>query len=337
MKRIYPIIFLILLFAASACETDNQKYYAENFVPADIQAPTSGTQLTLTETTAQDSLRVRWIPAQFGFPAAILYSVQIAKAGRYFESAVKIGETRSSSLVIDYASLNNNILIAGVVPETPTLMEMRVNASINNHIETLYSTSIELTVTAYNIEVTYPILFVPGSYQGWNPGDSTTVVTSPKANDVYEGYFYFPAGTEFKFTAQANWDPLNWGEAGGGKLQAGAGNISVAKTGFYQVIADISKLTYSITPVTWSLRGSAIPEDTQPLSYNETDKVLETTTDLNAGEFVFQETGGNNRVLGLYFGSQLTDDGNQIIVPQNGRYKVILDLKKYPYMFRLEK
>lgn len=335
MKHIYGMIILGILFILSACETDNKKYYAGNFIAPELEVPAAGSKIVLTEATADSTLFFEWRAADFGFPSATIYTIQVARAGTYFESAVKIAETKDTDIKVKYSTLNNSVLIAGLVPETPAEVEIRVNATINNHIETLYSKAVELTLTAYNINVTYPILYVPGSYQGWNPGDPFTVVTSPKANEVYEGYFYFPANTEFKFTAQPAWDPKNWGEGGNGKLQAGGGNIQVSQAGFYEVIADIPKLTYSITLVNWSVTGSAIPNHTMTLQYNETEKVLETTTDLATGEFVFRETGGKNRTLGVYFGSQLTDDGTQIVIPQDGRYKIVLDLKTYPYTFRV--
>lgn len=336
MKRIYYIGIILILFALHACETDNKKYHAGDYISPVMILPTAESHIVLTETSAQDTLAFKWQAADFGFPAAITYAVQISIPDTYFESAVKIAETKSTSTAVNYATLNNSLLIAGLVPETPTEVEVRVNASINNNIRTLYSEPIQLTITAYNVEVVYPILFVPGSYQGWNPADSSTIVTSPKADGVYEGYFYFPANTEFKFTGQPDWNPLNWGEGGGGKLQAGAGNIKVTTAGFYKVIANINNLTYSLTPVSWSMTGSATSNSPVPLSYNENNHTLETTTHLNSGEFVFKETGGGNRILGLYFGQQLTDNGSQILVEKAGNYTISLNLQKYPYTFSIK-
>ena len=336
MKRIYYIGIILILFALQACETDNKKYYAGDYISPEIDLPVAGSRITLTEATANDSVQFKWEAAAFGFPAAITYTVQIAIPDTYFESAVKIAESKSTSAAVTQATLNNSVLIAGLVPETPTEVEVRVNASINNNIRTLYSEPIRLMITAYNVEVVYPILFVPGSYQGWNPADSSTVVTSPKADGTYEGYFYFPANTEFKFTGQPDWNPLNWGEGGGGKLQAGAGNIKVTTAGFYKVIANINNLTYSLTPVSWSITGSATSNTPIALIYNESKHDLEITTHLNSGEFVFKETGAGNRVLGLYFGNQLTDNGSQIIVEEGGNYTISLNLQKYPYTFSIK-
>ena len=130
---------------------------------------------------------------------------------------------------------------------------------------------------------------------------------------------------------------MQWGSGGAGKLQKNGGDISVnnSTAGLYKVIADINKLTYSVTPVSWSISGSATSNTAIPLTYNESDRTLKTNTHLTSGEFVFKETGAGNRILGTYFGNQLMDNGNQIVVPQEGEYTITLNLKKYPYTYTL--
>lgn len=337
MKGIFWIVVVGVLSGMTSCETENKKYYAGDFISPRLLEPVSGSKIILTEATAGDTLTLSWTPADFGFPSATTYTVQIAKANTFFESAVKIAETKDTVAHVDYATLNNSLLIAGLAPETPAGIEIRINATINNHIETLRSDPLPVTATAYNVEVTYPILFAPGSYQGWNAGDSSTVLTSPRANDVYEGYLYFTPDTQFKLTGQNDWNPLQWGYGGNGKLRKNGDNIPVgnATAGLYKVVADITNLTYSITPVSWTIAGSATPDTGFPLAYDETGRILTVTADLRAGEFIFREKGAGNRILGIYFRNQLTDNGNQIVVPQAGRYKIVLNLKRYPYTYSL--
>ncbi len=218
MKKQYLFLTLCFLLLLTGCETDNKKYYAEDFTAPVLTTPGAGTRLTLTETQQNDSLEIAWQAADYGFPASILYTVQMAKAGTYFENAVKIAETKDTRIRTDYATLNNSALIAGLVPETPADIEFRVIATINNHIQTLHSEPVDLLLTAYNVTVTYPILYVPGSYQGWNPAEPQTVIASPKANQIYEGYLWFTANTEFKLLGQPSWGELEWGSGGSGKL-----------------------------------------------------------------------------------------------------------------------
>lgn len=336
MKRQYSILFLAGMFALGACETDNKKYHAENYVMPQVEQPSAGTDVTLTEETGNDTLFINWKPASYGFPGAVTYSVEIAKAGTHFASPVKIAETKETETGVVYSALNNSLLIAGLVPETTEKVELRVNASINGNIEMLNSEPIEMNITPYDVVVTYPILFVPGSYQSWNPKDSLTIVTSLKADDVYEGYFYFPANTEFKFTKQPDWNPVNWGSGGNNVLKPDGSNISVSTAGFYKVVANISKLTYSITSVTWSFQGTATGNTPVSLAYNPATQTLQATTSLSAGSFLFKENGAGNRTLGLYFGNQLKDDGTPVPVNNAGSYTITLDLRKYPYTWMLQ-
>ena len=46
-----------------------------------LTTPAAGTHLTLTEAQEHDSLEIAWKAADYGFPASILYTVQMAKAG----------------------------------------------------------------------------------------------------------------------------------------------------------------------------------------------------------------------------------------------------------------
>ena len=338
MKKRYLFFSLCLSLLLTGCETDNKKYYAAEFTAPELTTPAAGTRLTLTEAGQNDSVEIAWHAADYGFPASILYTVQMAKAGTYFESAVKIAETKDTRIRTDYATLNNNALIAGFVPETPAEAEFRVIATVNNHLQSLHSEPVSLSLTAYNVSVTYPILYVPGRSQGWNPGDPETVVTSPNANQVYEGYLWFTANTEFKLLGQPSWGELEWGSGGDGKLAPRGSNIVVnnATAGLYLLTADLTGLTYSATPVTWSITGSATSGTPINLNYDETARQLQITAPLSEGQFVFQETGADNRTLGVYFSNQLMDDGSEIIIPAAGEYTVTLNLSQYPYTYSVE-
>ncbi|MEI6436534.1 MAG: RagB/SusD family nutrient uptake outer membrane protein, partial [Bacteroidota bacterium] len=102
----------------------------------------------------------------------------------------------------------------------------------------------------------YPVLYVPGSYQtpAWDPTNTTTVVASVLSDATYEGYFDFPATTEFKFCRNPNWD-YNWGESATvpGTLEVGGNNIKVAEAGYYKVNVDTTAKTFTVVKTTWGI------------------------------------------------------------------------------------
>ena len=72
-------------------EAYTQEIYAgESVTVTPTVLPATGSHIVLTETSANDTVLFKWQRADFGFPAAITYAVQIAKPDTYFESAVKI-------------------------------------------------------------------------------------------------------------------------------------------------------------------------------------------------------------------------------------------------------
>ncbi|MDD3787582.1 MAG: DUF5115 domain-containing protein [Petrimonas sp.] len=124
-------------------------------------------------------------------------------------------------------------------------------------------------VTLNMLEYTYTIeiigemnltLYVPGGYQGWDPAAAPTLYCQ-NFDFKYDGYVYFNAASEFKFTSQADWNGTNYGDGGSGTLSTAndAGNLSVATTGFYRLNADLSgsPYTYSVVKTDWGLIGDA--------------------------------------------------------------------------------
>ncbi len=60
----------------------------------------------------------------------------------------------------------------------------------------------------------YPLLHVPGGYQGWDPTKTSTALASPNVDGRFEGYLNFlEDNTEFKFTDGPSWD-VNYGDTG---------------------------------------------------------------------------------------------------------------------------
>ena len=213
---------------------------------------------------------------------------------------------------------------------------------ILDSIKPVYSAAVQQSITPFYAPIIYPLLGVPGSYQGWNPADSTTVIASLKSDGKYEGYAYFAdANTEFKFTQGPSWDN-NWGDTGAnGTLDKGGDNIKAADPGYYKLNVDLVGLTYTSLKTTWGVIGSATPgawDSDTPMTYDPVSKVWTVTVDLTAAEIKFRANGGWD----LNYGDDgangsLEAGGANIAVPAAGNYTITLNLSNPVYKYKLDK
>ncbi len=114
---------------------------------------------------------------------------------------------------------------------------------------------IDATTNEYTLNINpgmnnTPKLYVPGSYQGWDP--STAPILLDENNDGnYVGTVEFPAETEeliFKFTSQSNWDGINYGQGnteGSLSEDPSATNLMIPSAGLYLLTVNINNLTWS--------------------------------------------------------------------------------------------
>lgn len=183
----------------------------------------------------------------------------------------------------------------------------------------------------------YPLLNVPGAYQGWDPASTTGALASSGSNEVYEGYTYFAEASQFKF-AKGSWD-VNWGDTGAdGTLEPGGENLNVA-SGFYRINVDLNTLTYSLTPVSWGLIGSATAggwDSDQNMTYDATEDAWTITADLVAGEAKFRANDGWD----INFGDTGKDatleyGGDNIAIPGPGNYTIKLYLSRQDYTYSI--
>lgn len=192
-----------------------------------------------------------------------------------------------------------------------------------------------------NAGATYPLLNAPGGYQGWDPTNNTTALSSPNNDNTYEGYLNFPdANTEFKF-ALGGWDN-NWGDNGAdGTLDAGGDNIKVADPGFYKVNVDLNTLSYTLVNTTWGLIGDATPngwDSDQNMTYDATEGAWSIQLDLVAGAVKFRA----NDAWDLNYGDTGADalleaGGDNITIPSAGTYLIKLYLDKPDYTYSIER
>ena len=164
-----------------------------------------------------------------------------------------------------------------------------------------------------------PILYMAGDANGWKHSD----VLNSEDGVHYTGYMYLNQNG-FKFCTQKNWNGTNYGGAFFGESED---NIMMTQeAGFYQVDVDLSAKTYTLTPFTIGIIGSATPKawdgDTE-MTYNPEERCWELkNVELTDGEMKFRHTNDWNLNWGGPLDA-LVHDGDNIAVAA-GTYDIKL-------------
>jgi hypothetical protein len=330
MKNKILIILTMGMFLASCLVPDEEKDPVVMLKGGpSLTAP--GT-ITLTEENADQNITgFTWTAADFGYPAGVTYTLQVDAAGNNFENAFSLLTTNGMSASFKVSDLNNKMLTFGLPGDWTSSVEFRVISSVSEYVDPQVSNVIPSSITTYDVVVDYPKLYVPGSYQGWDPSNVNTVVYSVKNNGIYQGYVWFPdESTKFKFTPAPNWDS-DWGDTGAdGTLDVKGTDIEVTGSGYYRLIANINTLTYSVLKTHWGLIGDATPggwDNDQDMTYDPENMVWTITVPLTAGKIKFRA----NDAWDLNYGDdgpdgKLEEGGADITIDAAGNYTVTLNL-----------
>ncbi|QKZ13216.1 SusE domain-containing protein [Spirosoma sp. KUDC1026] len=334
----YLLMACLALTMLAACEKDEDRLILAESTT--LALTSSATSVSLNSGTAtNEALRLSWTPADYGFSAAVTYTVQLDKQGGTFEAPVNISAGSSTSLSVTGATLNQSLLRLGLAPNNAGQFAVRVMAAIarpsSDPSNMVYSNAATVSATPYLVIVDYPSLYVPGDYQGWTPATAPRIA-SVKDNKVYEGYIYFSKASPFKITSAPNWDNTNYGTGGTGKLSTTGGDLTIAEAGYYLVKADLTALTWSATKTTWSVIGAATPggwDTDSPLTFNPATNTWTATLDLKAGELKFRANnawdinyGDGDSKNGAAADGLLDFNADNIAVSTAGRYLVTLNL-----------
>lgn len=180
-------------------------------------------------------------------------------------------------------------------------------------------------------------LYVPGDYQGWNPGAASALASTAKDGN-YSGYVYFNGASGFKLTNQPDWAGTSYGDGGAGKISATGGNLSVASDGYYLINANTVTNAYSITKTTWGVVGAFSgwggSPDTQ-LTYNN-GKWTGTLILTADSELKFRANSAWDINLGDDSADGVLEGGGANLKYSAGTYSVVLNLSNpgyYTYSF----
>jgi starch-binding outer membrane protein SusE/F len=345
-------IYILLLISAvifMSCEKDENKIVMNSGTASVLSANASN--LVLTSEKANDTLQAfDWTPSDYGFNAVISYTLQLAKQGNNFENPkeVVLGNKRTYSLT--GGEINQIAVAAGLKFGVKGTMEARIKSVLSESLTPIFSNVFAFDVTPYQVVIIYPSLWVPGSYQGWNPATAPKI-SSILSNGIYEGYVNF-TGTDFqfKFTPQQDWNNGAYGWASSvvtgnnvsGTMNTTGGNLFVPKQGYYRLQANTIANEWAATLTTWTIIGDAPIASNNwvndvPMTFDPATNQWSAVVDCKAGSFKFRA----NADWALNFGDTGADqtldyDGDNLSVPSAGTYTITLELQAGNYTYSIK-
>ena len=176
-----------------------------------------------------------------------------------------------------------------------------------------------------------PYMYVPGNHQGWAPATAPILYSADFTN--YSGFVSL--NSAFKVVSQRDWDGTNYGNGGEGMLSTdkAAGDLTVAKEGFYFLTANVSLLTWNATLIeTIGLIGTATDggwDNSTAMQFDVANSQYTVTTTLKEGEFKFRANNAWDVSLGGDLNNLTTNNGANITVGAGktvatGTYKITL-------------
>lgn len=335
MKRINPIIFLVTMVGYLwSCTEEIGPFLSETPVAPVWISPEAGGSMVLSEDLAEEEVVFEFQSADFGFSAAVAYTVEMDMAGNSFAAPTAVVTSRGTQAVLSITDFNQRLIGKGLVPDEASEIELRIRAAISDRVEDVFSEPIAMTVTPYEVALDYPKLYVPGDYQGWNPANENTVIYSVNSDGIYEGFIHVLQGSgTFKVNEGPNWD-VNYGDnEGDGTLDQDGTDLSVGdEYGTFKLTVDLNNMTYSIGPaLLWGIIGDATPggwDVSTPMEFDADENVLTLTTDLNAGLIKFRANDAWDNNYGDDDGDGIAEAGGaDITVEEAGNYTITLDFK----------
>ena len=239
MKFTKYFIALAATFGMAACTMKEDMAMlppAEDVVAPVLEALDEPIAITPTN-MANESVTFRWTPADYGVATEVDYSIEAEAAGVKVVILSGITDTTTVSTHISqkvtYDALNQ-VLYNDLELESGVEVEVAfsVSAKVGN-TDKVYSNVINVPCTVTAADKVYPMIYMPGSYQGWDPAGTATkfqVLYDFAGNGVFEGIADFGesnvADRAWKFTPEPDWD-FDWGVPKGETPGAEAAEITL--------------------------------------------------------------------------------------------------------------
>jgi starch-binding outer membrane protein SusE/F len=338
MKALFTKVFLLSIMSMLilSCQKDEVRVTATDGKAAVLTASSSTLVLTKADAT-KPAITFTLTAPDYGYDAAVSSTLQLAVKGSNFanpkEFSLDAKVLSKTFTVIDFNAL---LLAMNLIPGSVSDIEARIKSSISAEVAPVFSNATAIKVTPYAL---ISFIYVPGDYQGWNPGTADSLI-SATSNGIYQGVInYAPGGSfEFKLTPEKKWD-LAYGDAGGGKLTStGGSNLKVPSAGSYMLTANLNTFEFTAVKYSFGLVGDS-PAGSNwgggpdiAMKYDNGKRIWSVTADMGVGKFKFR--------LNSAWDTNFGDDGNNgsvenggadIPIAVAGTYKIELNLVNNTY------
>lgn len=174
----------------------------------EIMEPGSGSAFILnSEDVDVEVNMLEWSAANFGFSAAVEYTVEMDIEGSSFDNPFSLATVRNNHYRPTVGSLNGRLLAAGLQGGTETMVYIRVKAEVNDNVRPVYSNPVQIAITPFQDSFP-PIYMIGAAVGGWDPG-LAVIVPSDEPN-IYTTRAEFINGETFRFFGQQDWGPDSW-------------------------------------------------------------------------------------------------------------------------------
>jgi len=331
----------ILLALATGCAKDEVRTTFSGTATSGTLTGSATAVLLDVATLEDEAIKFTHTASDFGFKAAVVYSLQFAPKGTDFatprEFVLPNGAVSRAYSGQDF----NNMLLAFELPTNQdSEVEVRLKSAVSDEV-VLYSNVLTVTSRPIDLAAAYSWVYVPGDYQGWDPATADSLV-SVLGDDVYTGLIAFPSGQlNFKIAPGKSSNGI-LGDAGdGATLTSPGSNILAPSAGLMQVTVNLNDNTYTVAPAdVWSVFGNVVPgtnwnelEDDRDMKYvNDGKGNWEITLNLIAGEFKFRRNHDWATNLGVNSsGEMIPGGGNLKMVTEAGNYTIRVNPEERTY------
>lgn len=323
-----------------ACKKDITQTVKTDGTAANITLTPS--TIVLSTSTANDTVvAIAWSRADFGFKAAVNYTVEIVKTGTPFSAAKKVSVGNATQLKYTGAVLNEAAIGLGVPAGTTAVLDIRIKSALSDSVN-IYSAISKLTITTYQVD--FPALLVRGGNAWITPTTRTKgyVLTSPNYDGKYEGFINLPnadgwGGDGLKLQEQSSGIQYGLGGSSTTMTAGSGGNLWFTPAPNYmKVNADVNTGTVNFTPVQFFISGNHNGWSTSatPMTFNATTQQwIATNVNFTAGnQFVFTSNGNYdisykvNAEGKMVFAGPPSWAGSNLVAAATGSFTVILDL-----------